>query len=258
MEMQTYAPGTPSWVDLGTPDLVGASAFYRDLFGWQIDEGPAEAGGYCMCLLRGHPVAGLGPQMNPDAPPFWASYVTVADADATAATVKELGGSIIVEPMEVMTVGRMAVCADPAGAVFSIWQPREHAGAGLVNEPGTLAWNELVTTDVEGAKTFYASVFGWAAETSPGAMPYTEFKLAGRSIAGMMAKTPQMPAEMPPMWGVYFAVDDADAAAAKVTELGGSVMMGPMDIEPGRFAVVADPYGAAFNIMKLKDELVGS
>jgi uncharacterized protein len=257
MEMQTYPPGTPSWVDLGTPDLPGARSFYGGLFGWQIEEGPAEVGGYSMCLLRGFPVAGLGPQMNPDAPPFWASYVTVADADASAARVKELGGSVIVEPMEVMTVGRMAVCADPAGAVFSLWQARDHAGSGLVNEPGSFAWTELITADVDGATAFYGGLFGWTADTKTEGMPYTEFQLDGRSLAGMMAKTPDMPAEMPSMWGVYFAVDDADAAAARVTELGGTVMMGPTDIEPGRFAVVADPYGAVFNVMKLKPELAG-
>ena len=257
MEMQSYAPGTPSWVDLGTPDLVGATAFYRGLFGWQIDEGPAEAGGYCMCLLRGQPVAGLGPSMSPEAPPFWASYVSVDDADASTAKAKELGGSVIVEPMDVMTVGRMAVLADPAGAVFSVWQPRDHAGAGLVNEPGTLAWTELITTDVDGAKAFYGGLFGWTADTKGEGMPYTEFQLDGRSLAGMMPKSPEMPAGMPSMWGVYFAVDDADATAAKVTELGGAVMMGPMDIEPGRFAVVADPSGAVFNVMKLKEGLGG-
>ncbi|HEY5155457.1 MAG TPA: VOC family protein [Acidimicrobiales bacterium] len=255
MEIQSYAPGTPCWIDLGIPDPDGAAAFYGALFGWACEEGPPEAGGYRMCMLRGRAVAGLGPQMNPDVPPFWSTYIAVADTDATAALVGELGGQVIVAPMDVMTAGRMAVCTEPAGAAFSLWQAGTTVGAGLANEPGAFAWNELMTDDVEGAKAFYGALFGWEAETVAGAMPYTEFKLDGRPIAGMMPKPPTMPPEAPPTWGVYFAVDDADAAVATITGSGGSVMMGPTDIEPGRFAVVADPYGAFFMVMKLKEGL---
>ena len=258
MEMTSYAPGTPSWVDLGNPDLAGARDFYSRLFGWTMEIGPPEAGNYTMCMLRGRSVAGLGPQMNPDLPPFWASYVSVADCDTSTAKATELGATVVAEPMDVMTVGRMSVVIDPTGAAISLWQPRDHPGAGLVNEPGSFAWTELMTTDVEASTAFYAGLFGWVAEgQSGGDMPYTEFKLDGRSVCGMMPKPPTMPAEAPSTWGVYFAVEDADAAAAKVAELGGSVMMEPTDIEPGRFAVVADPYGASFNVMKLKEGLGG-
>ncbi|MGZ4727394.1 MAG: VOC family protein [Acidimicrobiales bacterium] len=250
MEMTAYAPGTPCWIDLGTPDADGAAAFYGGLFGWDVQEGPPEAGGYRMCLLKGQPVAGLGPQMNTDIPPFWASYVSVADVDASAAKVKELGGTVIVEPMDVMTAGRMAVCADPSGAAISLWQPGDMAGAGLANEPGSFGWTELMTRDVPGAIAFYGGLFGWGAETVPDGS-YTEWKLDGRSIGGMMPMPAEMPPQMPSMWTVYFLVDDADAAAAKASELGGSVLRPPTDIEPGRFAVVADPYGAAFSVMKL-------
>lgn len=256
MEMTAYEPGTPSWIDLGAPDPDAAAAFYEGLFGWTCEQGPPESGGYRMCMLRGKPVAGLGPQQNPDMPPFWTTYISVDDADAAAARVTELGGTVIVEPMDVMEAGRMAVLADPTGAFFSVWQPGLHAGAGLVNEPGTLGWNELVTTDTEASAAFYSALFDWEADIhadNPGG-PYTEWKLNGRPIAGMMPKPPMMPAEAPSMWSVYFIVDDADEAAAKVTELGGAVMMGPMDIAPGRFAVVADPGGAIFNIMKFKGE----
>jgi predicted enzyme related to lactoylglutathione lyase len=256
MEMTSYAPGTPSWVDLGTPDAAGASAFYSGLFGWDIQEGPPEAGGYRICMLKGQPVAGLGPQMNTDIPPFWASYVSVTDADEATAKARAGGATVFVEPMDVLTVGRMAVFADPAGAAISVWQPRDMPGAGLCNEPGTFAWNELMTRDVPGAIEFYGGVFGWGAETV-GDGSYTEWKLDGRSVGGMLAMPAEMPAEMPPMWTVYFAVDDADAAVARVTELGGSVMRPPMTIEPGRFAVVADPYGAVFNVMKLSAALAG-
>ena len=258
MEMTEYEPGVPSWIDLGTSDIAGASAFYGGLLGWETSpEGPPEAGGYRMFLLRGKPVAGLGPQMNPG-PPFWASYVTVDDADVAAARTVELGGHVIVEPMDVLDVGRMAVLVDTIGAVFSVWQPKLHIGAEIVNEPGSLGWNELLSTDVDASIAFYGGLFGWDAETqSGGPMPYTEWKLSGRSIGGMMPKPEMMPAEVPAHWAVYFIVEDADASAAKVTELGGTVVMPPMDIEPGRFAVISDPQGATFNIMKLKVELGG-
>jgi uncharacterized protein len=151
-----------------------------------------------------------------------------------------------------MDVGRMAFFSDPVGAVIGVWQPNSHKGAGIVNEPGTLTWNELVTTDTAAAQSFYAKVFGWAAVThGEGAGAYTEFQVAGRSIAGMMQRPSEMP-EMPPYWGVYFDVADVDATAKRVAELGGTVFVPPRDIEPGRFAVVADPSGAMFSVMTPK------
>jgi hypothetical protein len=250
MEIERYEHGVPSWIDLSTPDPVRAKAFYAGLFGWEIFDGPPEAGGYAMAYLRDRAVCGIGPQMNPG-PPAWSTYVNVDDADAVAAAVAANGGQVFVPPMDVLDVGRMAVFADPAGAVFGVWQARSHTGAGIVNEPGTLCWNELVTRDVAGAEAFYGAVFGWGHETSgngPGA--YTEWKLAGRSIGGMMRKPATMPAEVPPHWMVYFAVADADATVARITELGGTVFMGPMAIEPGRFAVASDPTGAVFSILE--------
>ena len=193
--------------------------------------------------------------MNPG-PPVWASYVNVESADDTAAAVGANGGQTFVAPMDVMTAGRMAVFADPVGAAFGVWQAGDHKGAELVNEPGTFTWSELVTTDVPASKTFYGAVFGWGAEThgdGPGA--YTEWQVGGRSIGGLMEKPPMMPAEVPPFWGVYFDVADTDAAVARVLELGGSVVSPPMDIEPGRFAVVADPMGAMFNVIKLNQAM---
>jgi hypothetical protein len=257
MEMTEYAPGTPSWVDVGSPDPAGAAAFYGALFGWASEEGPPEAGGYRMCLLRGLPVAGIGPQMNVDVPPYWASYVTVADADASLARAVELGGTVLMPAMDVLDVGRMGILADPQGAVVSVWEPRAHKGAGLVDEPGAFAWNELLTTDVAGASAFYGELFGWEARASEGDMDYTEFLLEGRSIAGMMPRPEGMPAEAPPMWLVYFAVEDCDAAVARVQELGGVLHLPPMDIPPGRFAMVADPHGAVFYVMRLAEGLGG-
>jgi predicted enzyme related to lactoylglutathione lyase len=152
----------------------------------------------------------------------------------------------------------MAIFADPTGAVIGLWQPNQHTGAQLVNEPGTYGWSELITTDLDRAKAFYRAVFGWDAESQGGPEggppAYTEWKLGGRSIGGMMLKLPEMPAEMPNFWGVYFAVADTDATVSQAQKLGGTLIMPPMDIEPGRFATMADPAGAMFNVLALKPE----
>ncbi|HUO49720.1 MAG TPA: VOC family protein, partial [Acidimicrobiales bacterium] len=223
--------------------------------GWDLPDGPPEAGGYTVCELRGKTVAGLGPKMNPDFPTVWMSYVNVADADAAAERITAHGGTVFLAPMSVLDAGRMAIFADPAGAVLGLWQPGTHLGAQLANEPGAFCWNELLTTDVAGAKSFYGAVFGWEGVDvagPEGGHGYTEWQLGGRTIGGMMPKTADMPAEMPPSWGVYFAVADADAAVGRIQALGGTLLMGPVDIDPGRFAVVADPQGAVFNVIALR------
>jgi predicted enzyme related to lactoylglutathione lyase len=253
MEMSSYEPGTPSWVDLGTPDPTAAAGFYSELFGWDVqDQGP-NAGGYQMAFLRGKPVAGLGPQQQTDVPPWWTTYVTVSDADVAAKAARDAGGQVFLEPMDVLTAGRMAVLADVTGAVFAVWQPREHTGAGLIGEPGTFCWNELATRETDAAPPFYRAVFGWSAREHPmGAITYTEWELNGRVVGGMIPMDSEWPGNIPSHWMVYFAVEDADAAAARVTELGGSVSVQPTDIPPGRFAVVSDPHGAVFSVLKLK------
>src|SRR5437763_917386 len=197
VEVESYEHGGPSWVDRGTPEPKKAARFYSSLFGWDVQEGPPESGGYAIAHLRGKAVAGLGTQQNPG-PPEWMTYVNVDSADDTVAKVKANGGVVFMEPFDVMHVGRMAVVADPAGAVLGLWEPKAHKGAGIVNEPGTFSWAELLTTDTDAAKTFYAAVFGWGEETHAGAGPggaYTEWKLGGRSISGMMVKPAEMPAE---------------------------------------------------------------
>ena len=255
MEVERYEHGVPSWVDLGTSDIKKGADFYSGLFGWQIEMGGEEVGGYSMATLRGNPVAGIGSQMNPG-PPYWTTYVSVDSAADVATKAKANGGTVIMDPMDVMDFGRMAIFADPIGAVISVWEPIKHIGAQIVNEPNSYSWSELVTTDTETSKEFYGAVFGWGHQThgegSP--MAYTEWKVGDRSVAGMMAKPPMMPAEVPPHWGVYFAVDGTDAAMDKVKQLGGQVLMGPMDVEPGRFAVVSDPQGAVFNIITLSPQ----
>ncbi len=249
MEFDRYDNGVPSWVDCSSPELPRSREFYGRLFEWEFQDGPPEAGGYTLAHLGGRTVAGLGPQMNPHAPPSWTTYVNVDSADDAAAKVVAHGGQVYMPPMDVMTAGRMAIFADPAGAAFGVWQPGDHKGAGVANEPGTYCWSELITTDVPGSAAFYGDVFGWGAEDNGG---YTEWKVDGRSVGGMMLKPDTMPAEVPPMWGVYFAVADCDVAAQQITELGGAVLMGPTDIEPGRFAVAADPVGAVFSVLALK------
>ena len=255
MEFERYDDGVPSWVDMGSPDPAKTRTFYSGLFGWNCPEGPPEAGGYSVCDIAGKTVAGLGPQMNPAAPPSWMTYVNVDDVDATLAKVKAAGGAVLAEPMTVMEAGRMAILADPLGAVIGLWQPNQHTGAQLANEANTYCWSELITTDLDASKAFYKAAFGWDGvdQGPPGGPPaYTEWKIGDRSVGGMMLKNENMPAEMPPNWGVYFAVADLDATLAKLKELGGAVYFGPNDIEPGPFAVVADNVGAVFNVLQPK------
>lgn len=249
-EMTSYEPGTPSWVDLGARDIPAAIAFYNQLFGWEaVDQGP-DAGGYQMMQLKGKNVAGLGPAMN-EGPTYWTSYVTVSNVDEMLRHVEKEGGTVIMPSMDVMDAGRMGIAADPTGAVFAMWEPKQNIGAELVNEHGALCWNELSTRDTEAAKRFYEAL-GWESETSSEmGMEYTQFKVNGRSVAGMMAMSPDMPAEVPSHWMVYFAVDDADAAVDRVKAGGGQAVTPLMDIPVGRFAVVTDPEGAPFAVIKL-------
>jgi uncharacterized protein len=258
-ERTSYVAGTPCWVDLGAPDLDVAAEFYGGLFGWEAPEreNSAEVGGYRRASKNGADVAGMMPLMQEGQPPAWTTYVSVEDADATAAAVKEAGGSVIAEPMDVMDLGRMAIFADPTGAVFGVWQPGTFAGAALVNEPGALAWNELNTRDPEAAKAFYGAVFGWGFEDHDmGEMgTYTEWKLGDAPIGGMMDMgNTQMPPEVPAHWLVYFAVESTDAAVETVKASGGNVAFGPIDIPAGRFAVVTDPFGAAFAVIQMPEE----
>ncbi|MBW3537653.1 MAG: VOC family protein [Actinobacteria bacterium] len=256
-EMTRYEPGTPSWVDLGTPDLDASIRFYGELFGWQIEKGPEEAGGYSMALLNGKAVAGIGPLMTEGQPPSWSTYISVADVAETAEKVRESGGQVFVEPMRVEVgdgdFGSLAVFADPGGAAFSAWEPRQHIGARLVDEPGTLSWNELVTRDIDAAKQFYRAVFGWEAHTSEaGPTTYTEWKRGGRSIGGMLEMNEDWPDDIPAHWMVYFAVSDCDGSSSHAADLGATVRVEATDIPGvGRFAVLVDPQGAQFSVISV-------
>jgi len=244
-ERTSYAPGTPSWVDLGSPDPAASAAFYGALFGWQAEMDPRpEAGGYGMFRLDDKLVAGLGPQMNHDLPPFWAAYVSVADAAETAAAATAAGGQVVAGPMDVFDAGSMAVLVDAVGSFISVWQPNQHIGAELVNQTGTFTWNELATTDLPGAQRFYQSVFGWGLDPEASNDGAAIFTLGDQVLCGAhTAGEGEFPA-----WSVWFSVDDCDASARQVTELGGSILMPPSDMSFGRGAVVADPHGAVFGI----------
>jgi predicted enzyme related to lactoylglutathione lyase len=253
-ERTSYEPGTPCWVDIGT-DLDAAKPFYTQLFDWDaIDAGPVEeTGGYGFFQKDGKNIAGYGPQTNPG-PPVWATYISVSDADETTAKVTEAGGAVVMPPMDVMAAGRMAVFQDPQGGFISIWQPGEHIGAQVVNEPGAFSWNELQSRDVEGSKAFYNSVFGWGEvthEIPPPVSSYTEWKLKGNTIGGMLPMPPTVPAEVPTRWIAYFAVVDLDESLAKAQELGATMVMPPMQVDAGRFSLITDPQGATLAIIQL-------
>ena len=240
-----YDPGTPSWVDLGVPDVDAAVAFYESLLGWKVQEPTPDSGGYRICMLRDSPVAGLGPQTEAKDDTWWTTYVSVADCDAAVAKVKDAGGTVVGEPMDLPSAGRMAVCADPHGAPFSLWQPAGFAGAGYVNEPGAWCWSELETRTPEQALAFYVAVFGW--QTVPFRDSDTDrvFLVGDAPVASLTADTDDRD-----RWAVYFQVDDCDAAVARVVELGGKSLGDPTETpDIGRMAAVADPQGTVFSVL---------
>jgi predicted enzyme related to lactoylglutathione lyase len=254
-ERTEYAPGTPCWVDLGSPNLEASKRFYGELLGWEaVETGSVEeAGGYMMFTLRGKNVAGMGP-LQEGQPPAWGTYVCVVDADATTEAARDLGATVLLDPMDVLDAGRMAIFMDPTGAVISIWQANQHIGAELVNEPGAFCWNELLSRDLEGSRAFYTRLFGWGTETMRSAAggEYTSVTVDDQGVGGMLSMPENVPAEAPNSWMTYFAVDDCDASVTKLESLGGAVLNPAMDIEGvGRFAVGMDPHGAAFAVIKL-------
>jgi len=279
-DQDRYIPGVPCWVDSLQPDPEAAVAFYGDLFGWELEDvmPPGSPGKYFIARIRGGDVAAIGSQPEGGPPaPVWNTYVWVADADETAAKVRAAGGSVLMEPGDVMDPGRMAVFADPAGAAFSVWQPKRHRGATIVNEHGSVNFNILNTRDLEGARAFYGAVFGWellglGGAGSMWALPaYGDF--LEQRTPGLRANTAQMGAperfvevvagvnpipddqpDTPAHWGVTFAVDDADAIATRAAELGGQVIAPPFDAPWVRMTVISDPQGATFTASKFVPE----
>lgn len=246
-----WPEGTPCWVDLGADDPAKARAFYSALFGWDIEVGGPETGSYGMCQIGGKAVAGVMAKMSPDQPTVWTTYLACSDADAAVDKIKSAGGQVLAEPMDVMEAGRLAVAADPGGAVFGIWQARAHLGFALANEPGSVTWNENFSRDFDGNKSFYRAVFGYGfTDMSNDQMQYATFEVQGRTAGGIGAMGDQFPAEVPAHWNTYFAVTDTDATVAKATELGGRVTVPPMDMPFGRMAGLADDQGATFSIIQ--------
>jgi predicted enzyme related to lactoylglutathione lyase len=252
-QIKEFEPGLPSWADLSTPDADESSSFYGELLGWEAKEAgdPDETGGYRLFVKEDKQVAGLMPIQQEGQPPSWNTYISVSDADEIADKVKDAGGEVIVEPMDVMDLGRMAFFADPTGAAFGVWQAKEHKGADLVSEPGAVAWHQVNTRDPEKAREFYEAVFGWNCESlETGGEEYWEWQLeGGKSVGGMFPMGDDFPDEVPAHWIVYFAVEDADAATEKAKEGGAQVRAEPFDSEAGRFSVLTDPHGAAFALI---------
>jgi predicted enzyme related to lactoylglutathione lyase len=278
-ERDGYIPGVPCWVDTSQPDPEAAVDFYRGLFGWEFEDvmPPGSEGKYFMARLGGGEVAAVG-SVPEAAPPMavWNTYVWVESADETAAAARAAGGGVMLEPFDVMDAGRMAVLSDPEGAVICIWQAKEHRGARVVNEPGSLVFNGLSTRDVEGAKAFYGSVFGWttlalgAGEmwTLPGYGDHLErdnpdlreqmaqvgAPAGFEDVVAAITPIPDDQPDTPAHWSVTFATDDADATAAKATELGGKVIAPPLDAPWVRMTILSDPQGATFIASKFVAE----
>ena len=247
-ERSEYVPGTFCWADLTTPDQDAAKTFYGSLLGWDAEDIPVGGGAiYSLMHHAGKQVAAISPQppqqRDAGAPPMWNSYVSVSDADAAVERAKELGGSAHAPAFDVMDAGRMAVLQDPQGAYFMVWQPRRNPGAQLVSDVGALVWNELATTDIDSASSFYGELFDWTFEpfeASP--TPYTVIMNAGRSSGGITG----LQAPVPPHWLPYFGIAEIDAAISRTQELGGTMHAGPIELPMAKLAVVADPQGAMF------------
>jgi uncharacterized protein len=240
-ERTSYPPGTFSWAELVTSDADAAKAFYTEILGWSYDDNPIPDGSvYSMALRDGKRVAALFG--SDEQPPHWNCYVTVASADEAAAKTSAEGGTVVAEPFDVMDVGRMAVITDPGGAALAVWEPRASIGAELVNTPGALTWNDLVTAEGEAAADFYGRVFGWTTEEIPDAGGYRVIKNGDRANGGIMPSQGG-----PPNWLPYFGHDDVEALIEEIPKLGGQVLNGPIRMSQGTIAVFGDPQGAVFS-----------
>ena len=241
-----WSPGTPCWIDYGAADLDAAKAFYTDILGWTYTGGESEYGGYLTARIGDRAAAGLAPQMDPSDPPRWTTYMATDDADATAARISEAGGTIVVAPMDVGPMGRMVIAMDPQGNPFGLWQAGEHTGVTIHNEPGALAWNDAAVDDPDAAQAFYSAVFDYRFDPMEGMEGYATFATDASPLGGIGALQPGTPKG----WTTCFSVSSTDSAVSAAEQAGGKVTMAAMDTEFGRFAVVEDPWGAAFSVMQ--------
>ncbi len=251
----TTAPATnkPIWIDLASSDPAASREFYAKLFGWQVEVNPdPQYGGYALAKNGGRDVAGIGPKMMPDAPTAWSIYIGTPDAADLAEKVRAAGGKVVAPPMQVGDQGRMAVFQDPSGAFIGAWQPMAMRGF-TSDASGAFGWAELNARGLDKALPFYSAVFSWVPRMSPmgeGQPPYTEFLVGSESIAGGLEMNPMVPAEVPSYWMVYFFVDEVDGSFRKAIEAGAREMLAPQDFPGGRFAILGDPQGAAFGLLK--------
>ncbi|MFE6224665.1 VOC family protein [Streptomyces sp. NPDC057854] len=254
-EAARRSPGTPCWVSLMVHGIEATQEFYRSLFGWEFVPGPQQLGPYVRALLGGREVAGIG-QLPPDRhlDIAWTTYLATDDADETAETIRCCGGTVAVGPLDAGEAGRMVICADPAGAVFGVWQAEAHHGTALAGPPGTPVWNELLTYETTTVAKFYRTVFGYEVEPLVSAdFDYATLHVEGRPIASLHGVGEALPRDRGPHWMTYFEVADTDAAAGLVVRLGGQVLRPPRDGTAGRLALVADPEGAVFTLVRSGD-----
>ncbi len=240
------------WVELTTDDQAAAETFYSELLGWEIEKSDdPQYGGYAIGRVAEGQTAGLGGKQDPSQPTAWALYLGTDDVEGLAQRFADAGGSVVMPPFDVADQGRMALFRDPGGAFISAWQG-SGGGSFVTDVPGAFSWGELNARGVEEALRFYQRVFGWGVRTTDGGdRPYHEFQLDGRSILGAMEIPAAVPAFVPPHWLVYFDVEDVDASAERARQLGAQDVLGPMDFPGGRFALVTDPQGAMFGILKV-------
>ena len=252
-EVATAIINKPSWVDLSSSDAQASRDFYSKLLGWRVEVNPdPQYGGYALATLDGKDVGGIGPTQTPDAPSAWSIYLGTDDVDELAKRVQAAGGTVIAPPFDVGDQGRMAVFQDPTGAFISGWQGTRMGGF-QTDVNNSYGWAELNARGVEKALPFYAQLFGWttkASDMGEGQPPYTEFQLDGESIAGAWEMNPMVPAEVPSYWQVYFSVADVAAAFEKGLAGGAREMVPPQDFPGGRFAIMSDPQGASFGLLK--------
>jgi len=248
--MTSYAPGNFCWFELVTKDQNAAKAFYSAVFGWEAQDSPMGPDAfYTMLLKDGKNIGALygmdNAQLERGVPPHWNVYISTDNADEITKKAESLGGTAVMAPFDVMDVGRMSMIKDPTGAIFAVWEASKHTGAQLIGETGSFCWWELNTNDTQKGKAFYTALFGW---DTGGDANYTEWKSGKNTFGGMMDIKPEW-GPVPPHWLSYILVDDCDATASKIKELGGSVFVGPQDIENmGRFAIADDPQHAGFAI----------
>ncbi len=254
-EAKTVVANKPAWVDLATSDAGAARDFYSKVLGWKIEvNADPQYGGYGMANVGDKRVAGIGPKMSPEAPTAWSVYIGTEDADDLAKKVQAAGGKVVAPPFDVGDQGRMAAVQDPSGAVISIWQARAMNSSMPVGEANTFGWAELSARGVDKAIPFYQKVFGWTTKTNdmgPNQPPYYEFQLGGESIAGAQEMQSMVPAQVPSNWLVYFTVPDVDKSFTAATQAGARETVAPMEFPGGRFAILSDPQGAAFGLLKM-------